>query len=206
MTITCTDEHRLAAASTDASAMAAALVDAGAFGAVFERHFAAIHRYLARRLGVDLADELAAETFAVAFERRATYDPRFPSARPWLFGIATRLVQRHRRREEREWRAFARSGLDPASVAADDGVARRADAREAAPALAAALAALSAQERDVLLLHAWEDLSHAEIALALAISQGTVKSRLHRARRRVRDTLAATGALDTLEEAPNGRA
>jgi RNA polymerase sigma factor (sigma-70 family) len=199
-------EPEALATDMDARALAASLADADAFAPVFERHFATIHRYLARRLGRDLADELTAEAFALAFEKRGSFDPALGSARPWLFGIATRLVWRHRRREERELRAFARSGVDPATDAADDRIAERADAREAGPALAAALAALSAQDRDVLLLHAWQGLSHAEIALALGIAQGTVKSRLHRARRRARETLADAGVLDTFEEAPDGRA
>jgi RNA polymerase sigma-70 factor (ECF subfamily) len=65
-------------------------------------------------------------------------------------------------------------------------------------ALAAALAALTAKERDVLLLYAWEQLAQPEIAVALAISPGTVKSRLHRARTRLRQALAAAGELDPL--------
>lgn len=62
------------------------------FGAVFDRHAPAIHGYIARRLGRDAADDLVAETFLVAFRQRASYDLAQPSARPWLYGIATRLV------------------------------------------------------------------------------------------------------------------
>jgi DNA-directed RNA polymerase specialized sigma24 family protein len=61
------------------------------FGAVFDRHAIAIHGYIARRLGPDAADDLVAEAFLVAFRKRADYDLRQPSARPWLYGIATRL-------------------------------------------------------------------------------------------------------------------
>jgi RNA polymerase sigma factor (sigma-70 family) len=174
---------------SDAMAIAASLDAPSAFGAVFERHHAAVHRYLARRLGVDLADELAAEVFAVAFAKRHGYDASFADARPWLFGIATRLVRRHARREVRELRAYARTGVDPATPSHDERVAAEADSAAAAPALAAALAALPRAERDVLLLYAWAELAYPEIAAALAISTGTVKSRLHRARRRVRDSL-----------------
>jgi RNA polymerase sigma-70 factor (ECF subfamily) len=181
---------------SDAARIAASLDSPTAFAAVFERHHPAVHRYLARRLGVDLADELAAEVFAVAFAKRGRYDPAFDDARPWLFGIATRLAQRHWRREERELRAYARSGVDPAAPSHDERAAARADSASAGPALAAALASLSRDERDVLLLHAWEELGHAEIAAALAISPGTVKSRLHRARHRVRQSLAEAGELD----------
>jgi RNA polymerase sigma-70 factor (ECF subfamily) len=59
---------------------------------LFERYFASVHRYISQRLGPDLADDLAAETFVVAFEGRASYDPLRPDARPWLLGIATNLV------------------------------------------------------------------------------------------------------------------
>lgn len=183
---------------TDAAVIAASLETPSAFAAVFEKHHPAVHRYLARRLGADLADELAAEVFAVAFAKRNRYDRSFEDARPWLFGIATRLAHRHWRREERELRAYARTGIDPAAPSHDERVAARADSAVAGPVLAAALAALSRDERDVLLLHAWEELAYPEIAAALSISLGTVKSRLHRARRRVRQSLATAGELDPL--------
>jgi DNA-directed RNA polymerase specialized sigma24 family protein len=85
------------------------------FGVVFDRHAAAIHGYIARRLGRDAADDLVGETFLVAFGRRGGYDPEQPSARPWLYGIATRLVSRRRRDEVRFFRAIARTGIDPAA-------------------------------------------------------------------------------------------
>jgi RNA polymerase sigma factor (sigma-70 family) len=174
---------------SDAAAIAASLDAPTAFARIFERHHAAVHRYLGRRLGTDLADELAAETFAVAFRKRRRYDQGYADARPWLFGIATRLAQRHWRREERELRAYARTGVDPATPAHDDRAAAKADSAAAAPALAAALALLSRDERDVLLLYAWAELAYPEIAAALSTSPGTVKSRLHRARARVRRQL-----------------
>jgi Sigma-70 region 2 len=103
------------------------------FGVVFDRHAAAIHGYIARRLGRDAADDLVGETFLVAFGRRGGYDPDQPSARPWLYGIATRLVSRRRRDEVRFFRAIARTGIDPAADPAAEPVAdqgaRRADAQ-----------------------------------------------------------------------------
>jgi RNA polymerase sigma factor (sigma-70 family) len=176
-------------APSDSAAIAASVAAPSAFGPVFERHHAVIHRYLARRLGVDLADELAAEVFAVAFAKRDHYDASFPDARPWLFGIATRLARRHARREVRELRAYARTGIDPAAPSHEDRVAAEADSAAAGPALAAALASLRRAEREVLLLYAWAELGYPEIAAALSISPGTVKSRLHRARSRVRESL-----------------
>lgn len=183
----------LAHAPSDAIAIAASLDSPQAFAAVFERHHTPIHRYLARRLGADLADELAAEVFAVAFSKRRRYDGSYADAAPWLYGIATRLVQRHWRREARELRAYARTGVDPFAPGHDDEADRRADSAAAGPALAAALAGLPREERDVLLLYAWAELGYGEIALALGIAPGTVKSRLHRARGRLRQSLGEEG-------------
>lgn len=67
---------------TDAEAIAASLSEPRAFVAVFDRHFDAIHRYLRRRVGKEIADELASETFAQAFEHRRRFDGRRPDARP----------------------------------------------------------------------------------------------------------------------------
>jgi RNA polymerase sigma-70 factor (ECF subfamily) len=158
------------------------------FGAVFDRHAAAIHGYITRRLGRDAADDLVAETFLVAFCRRGRYDPGQSSARPWLYGIATRLISRHRRDEVRFFRAIARTGIDPAAEpVADEGV-RRADAQLLNRRLAGALAALSAADRDALLLMA-DGLSYQEAAQALNVPAGTLSSRLARARKQVREAL-----------------
>ena len=183
-----------ATAPTDAAAIAASFDAPSAFSAIFERHHAVVHRYLARRLGVDMADELAAEVFAVAFAKRGRYDAGFEDARAWLFGIATRLARRHARQEVRQLRAYARTGVDPSVPSHDERTAAEADSAAAGSALATALEALPSRERDVLLLYAWAELSYPEIAAALSISPGTVKSRLHRARGRVRESLK--GELD----------
>src|SRR5207302_1247704 len=84
----------------------------GAFEEIVERHLRAVHRYLHRRAGRDLADDLAAQTFAVAFEQRACCRTSGESALPWLYGIATMLLRRHRRTEARRLRAYARTGVD----------------------------------------------------------------------------------------------
>ncbi len=136
-----------------------------------------------------MADDVVADTFLAAFRRRQGYDLRRPDARPWLYGIAANLIGKHRRAEVRMLRAFARTGAAPAV----DGHADRSDNRVSAAAvqrdLAAALAGLSAGDRDVLLLIAWADLSYEETATALEIPIGTVRSRLNRARRKVREVL-----------------
>jgi DNA-directed RNA polymerase specialized sigma24 family protein len=87
---------------TDASLIAASVREPERFAVLFDRHFAAVHRYLQRRLGRDVAEELAAETFVTAFAGRLRYDGSRESARPWLFGIAANLVRHQRRTERRQ--------------------------------------------------------------------------------------------------------
>jgi len=161
------------------------------FEAAFEAEFAPLHRYLARRLGASVADELAAETFAVAFRRWDRLDPERP-VRPWLYGIAANLVRHHWRKERRMLRAYARTGVDPVLAEEDDTV-ERADADSRQRELATALAELRRDEREVLLLHAWAELTGAEIASALGLPIGTVKSRLSRAREKLRNQLTEVG-------------
>jgi RNA polymerase sigma-70 factor (ECF subfamily) len=165
------------------------------FGAVFDRHAAAIHGYIARRLGRDAADDLVAETFLVAFRRRGGFDPDQPSARPWLYAIATRLVSRRRRDEVRFLRAIARTGIDPAAEPVADVGVRRADAQLLHGRLAGALAELSRADRDALLLVA-DGLSYAEAAQALAVPPGTLASRVARARRKLRGELGDLNLAD----------
>ena len=172
------------------------------FAVVFDRHYDAVHRYLARRVGPDLADDLAAETFTEAFEARLRFDTTRPNARPWLFGIATNLLRHHHRSEARRLRAYAR--LDrPASDDAPSEIETRLDAERAGPAIAEVVGRLSADERNVLLLFAWADLRYEEIAVALRIPIGTVRSRLNRARGRLRELIGPSGQYkaDTVTEA-----
>jgi RNA polymerase sigma factor (sigma-70 family) len=172
----------------DSVAISASAATPADFAAIFDRHFDAVHAYLQRRIGRDLADELAAQTFLVAFDGRARYDSSQPSARPWLFGIATNLLRRHHRDELRQLRAYARSAADPI-LDAFDGVEARIDASSMRRELVDALTRVPAEELDALLLFAWADFSYAEIGQALEIPTGTVRSRLSRARARIRTAL-----------------
>ena len=172
----------------DSDAISASAKTPASFAAVFDRHFDAVHAYLQRRIGRDLSDELAAETFLVALDTRARYDASHPDARPWLFGIATNLLHRHRRQEQRQLRAYARSAIDPV-LDAFDGVEDRIDASSVRRELVDALTRVPTEELDALLLYAWADFSYAEIGEALAIPTGTVRSRLSRARGRIRSAL-----------------
>jgi RNA polymerase sigma-70 factor, ECF subfamily len=174
---------------TDAELILSSLKDAERFGLVFDRHFADIHRYLHRRVGAGLADDLAAETFVAAFNRRRDYDPEREDARPWLYGIASNLLRGQWRSERRRLLAYARAAIDADPHADDDTVLDRADAAAVAPLVARALAALEDRDRDALLLLAWGELSYDEIADALGVPLGTVRSRIHRARAQVSEAL-----------------
>jgi RNA polymerase sigma factor (sigma-70 family) len=165
---------------------AAPALDAELFTEVHDRHFAAIHRYVAGRLGAQAAEDVAAETFLVAFDRRKSFDATRGDLRAWLFGIATNLVSRHRRKEARHYRALSRLET-PRPV---EGHENRVVAAVSTGRLGKALTRLSAGERDVLLLVALGELGYAEVAEALGISPGTVGSRLSRARKKLTPVLS----------------
>jgi RNA polymerase sigma factor (sigma-70 family) len=177
-------------ADTDAAIIARSLAEPERFARVFDRHYSRIHAFAARRLGPGLADDVASETFLIAFDRRHRYDAAHPDAAPWLYGIASNLISRHRRAELRRLRALARAGAAERVDGHDDLVAGRVDARALRARLAAALAGIRTPDREVLLLVAWAGLSLEEAARALEVPAGTARSRLHRARRRTRAALS----------------
>jgi RNA polymerase sigma-70 factor (ECF subfamily) len=158
----------------------------GAFAALFDRHYPAIWRYLCRRAGPTAADDLAGETFLRAFSGRARYDADQADARPWLYGIATNLLREDARREARQMRAYARAAGLSAGAPGVEEAEDRADASALAPRVVAALAELSPPDRDTLLLFALTDLDYEGVAVATGVPVGTVRSRLHRVRRRMR--------------------
>jgi DNA-directed RNA polymerase specialized sigma24 family protein len=151
---------------SDAAAIKASLDDPSRFGVLFDRHATIVFRYLVRRVGVDAAESLLGDVFRIAFEKRAGYDCERPNARPWLYGIATNLLAHHRRSEARRIAATARLLAAPR---------------------------LPEGERDALLLYVWEDLGYDEIACALEVPVGTVRSRLNRARQTLRELRASIG-------------
>lgn len=173
------------------------------FERAFEENFRLIHRFLARRVGRDLADELAADTFAIAYRRWASFESSRGPVRPWLFGIATVLLRRHWQRERQLLEFAARS--EGAQDGAGATVEEMAFARELASALAEGLARLSDGHREVLLLHAWGELSGEEIATALGLRTATVRTRLSRARAQLREYLAGLDPvqLDLAQRLPN---
>jgi RNA polymerase sigma factor (sigma-70 family) len=177
----------------DAAAIEASWRDGDRFAAIYDRYAAQLYRYAYQRVGPQAAEDVVAETFLAAFQGRISYDLTRADARPWLFGILTRKLARHHRAERADYRAVVRAAGRSGPDAPDDGPADRVAARVSADAarapLAAALAGLSRGDRDVLLLVAWGQLSYDEVATALKIPLGTVRSRLNRARRKVRTAL-----------------
>ena len=177
---------------SDAEIVALFRRDPERFTVVYDRYFRDIYRYAAGRLDAQAAEDIAAETFLVAFGHRDRFDPARGSLRVWLFGIATNLVARHRRKEARHYRALARAGAEPAAASHEDWVVSSVAADRMRPELARALATLLTRgERDVVLLVALAQLNHEEVAEALGISRGTVGSRLSRARRKLHAVIRA---------------
>lgn len=168
--------------SADAAAIAASVTDPAAFSVVFDRHFAALHRWLRLTAG-EQADDLAAETFVRAFAARARFRPgTAPDARAWLFAIALNLVRDEARRGRRRDALLTR--LAGRAAPAAQPLPELPD-----PALHAALLGLRREEREVLLLVAWADLAYEDVAAVLGVPVGTVRSRLSRARAQLRDHL-----------------
>ncbi|MFD6989568.1 RNA polymerase sigma factor [Streptomyces sp. NPDC059943] len=173
----------------DAAVIRQSLERPEVFALLYDRHAADIHRYAARRLGDGAADDITADTFLTAFRIRSRFDTTRQSARPWLYGIAANLIGKQRRKEVRGLRALARTGRDPVAESWVERADSRVTAEASHAALAGAVAGLSGGDRHVLLLVAWADFTYQEVADALSIPVGTVRSRLNRARRKVRTAL-----------------
>jgi len=168
---------------SDAQLTRSAHGDPAAFTHLVKAHSSALHGYFARRMPA-VSEDLLAETWLQAFAARRTFDPARGSARGWLFGVAHNVLAQHLRRAGRKEPAPGPDVTDPWQV-----VDQRLDAAAMAPALRRALAELPADERELLLLISWEQLTPTEAAAVVGIPAGTARSRLHRARGRLRDRL-----------------
>jgi RNA polymerase sigma factor (sigma-70 family) len=179
---------------SDADLIAGSRAD---FGVLFDRHASRLYQYCARRVGVGMADDVVAEVFLIAYRTRRRYNRARLDATPWLYGIATNVIRRHRDVEARVHReAAAWIRADGAAIRDDfaERVAERADARAVVQALASTLARMSPRHRDVLFLFA-SGLDHDQVAAALGLPLGTVRSRLHRARAKIRQALSGSATL-----------
>ena len=171
------------AAASDGSLMRAASAgDPDAFRLVFDRHHRSVWRFLATRYGREPADDLAAETFARAFAARGRFDTRRADVRPWLFGIALNVGRAHHRLE--------RTQLELARYRGGTTIELDTSPLDARGSIAKALLNLEERDREALLLFALADLTYGEIAEATGVPEGTVRSRLNRARRLIKEALA----------------
>lgn len=154
--------------------------------ALYEAHAADVYRYVARRLGDTLAADVTAETFRIAVQKADAFDPSVAHPRAWLYGIATNVIRVHWRTEQRRLRAMEREARrSPSAIDPLLDVEQRVDASAELGVVLALVAALSPEDRDLLTLFAWEGCSYADIATALGIPIGTVRSRLHRIRQAI---------------------
>jgi RNA polymerase sigma-70 factor (ECF subfamily) len=147
-----------------------------------------------------MADVVDSEMFLIAFAWRGRHDMAYAEAGPWLYGIASNLIARHYRAEQRRLQALARVGSTDVSEGYAGQATVRLDAQSRPAALAAALAEISAADRDVLLV-AWADLTSIQARKALGIPAGKARCRLHQARKQIRaasDQVSPTNM--TLEE------
>lgn len=162
--------------SSDAAVLARSAAQPSAFAILYERHHIAVRRYVARRVGSEAGEDLAAEVFTRAFRGRDRCRAEQASALPWLLGVANHVIADHRRTEQRRLKALQRlAATSPQLIEHED--------RLLSGELVRGLRRLSGEDRDALLLVVWGELSYEEAATALGVAIGTVKSRIARARR-----------------------
>lgn len=158
------------------------------FAELFDEHALPLHRYLARRVGVDVADDLVSETFLTAMRAEENYDREKGSAVGWLYGIATNLLRGHAKREARLLRTAERYGVDlGVAESLEHSVVARIDARSHLRRIAGVLAKMSEADRDLVLLVSLAGLSVQDAAEALGMNSGTARSRLHRLRAKLKE-------------------
>ena len=172
------------------------VVDPVAFTALVDRVGPHVHAYLARRAPAE-AEDLLGRVWVEAYAARHTFDPARGSARSWLFGVARHVLLRYWRDRRPDPVVLTQSATawDPW-----DEVDARLDSAALAGPLRAALGDLAEADREMLLLIAWEQLTPTEAAAVVGIPPGTARTRLHRARSRMRTALAEHRPLDADDE------
>jgi RNA polymerase sigma-70 factor, ECF subfamily len=161
--------------------------ETAAFGTLFERHARTVYNYCFRRTGDwSQAEELTAIVFLEAWRRRRQVQLERDEAIPWLLGVATNVIRNARRSQRRHRAALRRLPRERSADFAVDVDARLDDERQMRAAQRA-LSKLPRADQDVLALCVWEELTYEQAALALAVPVGTVRSRLSRARVRLRE-------------------
>lgn len=171
----------------------AAAGEPAAFGVLFERHAKAVYNFCFRQTGDwSAAEELTSVVFLESWRRRGRVRLTGESALPWLLGVATNVVRNRRRAERRHRDALKRLPLDPAGAFADD-VDGRLDDERRMRVILARVGKLSRRDQDVIALCVWAELSYEEAAVALGVPVGTIRSRLARAKARLRELDVSSG-------------
>ena len=171
----------------------AAAGERGAFGLLFERNVRSVYNYCFRRTGDwSQAEELTAIVFLEAWRRCRDIRLEREDALPWLLGVATNVVRSLRRTRRRYRSAIDRLPRERVADFAVD-VDERLDDERQMRAVLRVIGKLPRGDQDVLALCIWEGLSYDEAALALDIPVGTVRSRLSRARARLRELVPDSG-------------
>lgn len=161
------------------------------FGLIYDLHRRSILAYCRRRAGEQDALDIMSETFAIVW-RRIDKAPDPESALPWLYSTARGALSNHRRSGKRYARLIARTGsLAPASPPGPEVQVVHSQELEA---VARALQRLRFRDREILQLHVWEELPHAEIGAALGISENAASQRLSRALKRLTAEVDRTSA------------
>ena len=154
------------------------IADRAAFEEAFSLYAPALLRYVTARIGRDAAADVVAESFALAYRDRSRFDPARGTLRGWLYGIVSNMLRDHRRSERRHLAALSRLEAE--------WTPQHAAAEPAGSIFLHALTQLGRDDRDLILLLAWGDLSYDEIAQATGRSLPSVRARLHRLRTNLR--------------------
>ncbi|HEX6299382.1 MAG TPA: RNA polymerase sigma factor [Acidimicrobiia bacterium] len=185
----------------DAEVIEGSLQDPDLFAVIFQRHYRDVHRFVVAAVGASDGPDLAAEVFLRAFASRHRYRSSYPSARPWLWGIASNLIAGHYRSRARQNKAYRRVPPHPESEFDHSReTVNRVAAESDRPLLAEAMKHLRKEEAEVLMLFAIGDCSYAEIASVLGIAEGTVRSRLSRTRSKLRNLFDQIGESTSNDE------
>jgi RNA polymerase sigma-70 factor (ECF subfamily) len=158
--------------------------DEQGFRLAFDQSYRDILAYARRRSDSVDAEDIAAEVFAIAWRKWNSAPP--DSVRPWLFGIARRVLANNRRSNRRRSRLAAKVTSQSETLTPPPTYGEHAEVDRA-------MAMLRPQDREIIRLHCWEDLSTADIAVVLNCSTNAAGIRLHRARQQLGQTLAAGG-------------
>lgn len=164
---------------------------AEAFDDLFREHYRALLGYALRRADPETARDVAAETFVVAWRR---FDQVPASPRPWLFAIARRVLANARRTVRRDRALLLRLSVDAEAAAAP---AHESDEERAR--VLEVLGGMSASDREILQLVAWEGLNTEELAVVVGSSEVACRVRLHRARRRFAAALTTDPGSESLQ-------